>query len=407
MVDRIFEDHVKPYIMERFSDADLVLLCGSQARLMNQTCVENTAPKKNSDYDFILLYPELPEKYPAALFASGWIDIPGQDEPVSVDMKIMDYEYLAFHAQHTYEVRRFPFLFNMIKDAYPVVDRHNYLPALRQEADDFLERGPARLGTAQIQEMRTRLAAFSQTLNKTVGRQDCAILAMEGLQMLANHYLRAELKWDSAIDRNLVGLSQECPGVDRTLMQAFNDASRGNMDGYKDFIAAINVKLNRREAENITDSPLLHQDILAYVDPAEKSKSDQQGAKIMTGQYIARLKDAKTLEPARKAEIDSLLWMTLKKYATEQAGQPFRFGLWGAASAESGLQSGVLSRLFSAIKRGDMADASIVADDILANQGGLKFDYLERIYVEDLARRRENAEKGIIIPPRNSFFNHV
>ncbi|WP_435641249.1 hypothetical protein [Micavibrio aeruginosavorus] len=401
-VDQVLEDHVKPYILERFKDADLILLCGSQARVLNNPSAADTAaaPKKNSDYDFILLYPELPEKYPAALFASGWIDVPGQDERVSIDMKIMDFDYLAFHAQHTREIRRFPFLFDMLKDAYPIQDRNGVLPILRGEATRLLNAGPSPLGPTQINETRTQLNTLVDALNKPHSNVGQKMVALETLHGLSNSYLRSITIWDSPLDRHLASLCQALPTAGSHLAKAFNEASVGDFGNYQIFANMVQRNLDARANENFDDSVLFAQDVSKYVTAEEKSTSDRQGAKIMAGQYLARMKDAEAYDFVRRCGLESVLWLTLKKYQCEQMGVSFSYGEDSVLNADEKAGRPILKTLFSAIRDCNTHKIAGLADIILADQGGLKFDYLERIYVEDLARRRETANMN---RPKSDF----
>ncbi len=408
-VDQVLEDHVKPYILERFKDADMILLCGSQARVLNQggALDASVAPKKNSDYDFILLYPELPEKYPAALFASGWIDVPGHGERVSIDMKIMDYDYLAVHAQHTRELRRFPFLFDMLKDAYPIQDVNGVLPTLRQEAVRLLNAGPLPLGPTQINEIRSQLNNLSMALNQPHSNVGQKMVAVESLHILANSYLRSSVIWDSPLDRHLSSLCQAIPSAGIRLAKAFNEASVGDFGSYQTFIQKVQGKLDKRAGENNADSVLLQQDIGKFVTVEEKQKSDQQGAKIMVGQYLARMKDVQAYETVRRYGLESVLWLTLKKYQCEQMNVPFSYGEAAVQKADDAAGRPILRTLFTAIRDNNTHKIEGLANTILANQGGLTFDYLERIYVEDLARRRETANMNRPKPDlRAGFFKY-
>lgn len=395
--DSLLEQHIKPYILKQFGDADLVLLAGSQARLLNEQEVSgiNNVPTKNSDYDFVIVYKELPKGFDAAFFASAWLNVPGMDEPISVDMKVMDLDYLKFHAEQTREVRRFPFLFRMTSDSYPIIDKHNILPDLKKEAEDFIKAGPAPLGQTQISELNNEMQQIAGALQET-GNDPAALnlAALEALHTLSVDYLRSRLEWDGSTPRALERMREINPQEEQFLLNAFNKASAGKVGPYLDFVEQVNAQLKVQAGLNMPDPAILHQNVDAFVNPDEKKESNMNGARIMIAQYLSRLSTPEPLDISRELETKSVLWLSLKKILCDDTGVPFSFGQKAADAADAAFGKPVLKTLFNALQKSDMKEAYQAADAILEKHGGVAFTHLKRVYVEDLARRRSNDAKA-------------
>lgn len=410
VVDQQLEKYITPYLFNSFGDAEAILLCGSQARLLNGQGDPRQHAKKNSDYDFILLYRDLPARFPAAQFASRWMDIPGMDEPVSIDLKIVDYDYLRFHARHTREVRRFPFLFSMIGDAYPLMDKNGIVPTLKEEAKIFIADGPAPLSVSERKAFKDRLDSLEKEIAKAgmdsaAGEhvedpRVCQVLALEGLHALSHDFLKSASKWTSPIGRNLEQMNIDAPEKVDEIISSFNNAAMCR-PAYSKILQDIRANLPRDAAP--PDSSLLQQNIAAFVTQEEKEDSDRKGAKIMIGQYLARLKDNDNTNPVRISEVKSVLWTAMKNYLAQRVGTPTGFGVEAADAADQAFGKPALKEFFTALQADDVPKMYEIANDVLSDQGGVSFNYLERIYVEDLARRRENCPGQ----PRTATFGYA
>lgn len=383
----LLETHIKPYLLQTLGDADAILLSGSQARAMNGD-VTATSAKKNSDYDFIIYFDELPARYPAAMFASQWLQIPGQDEPVSIDLKIIDRAYLEYHTQHTHEVRRFPFLFTMIMDAYALKDDAALITGMRQKAIDFINAGPAPVGPKQIAEQQGKIDSLRRAMDASTTARDNAVVAYEGLPMLANAQLLSSQQWVSPIGRALVSLRDSNPGEEKRLVSAFNKASGSDYVAYRTVMQEIETTLNDRRMEANADSDLLNPNAAGTVAQSEIDDSNSKGDKIMLGQYLARMKDAAEMDPLRLIELKCILWTTAKSYLCRRFDVPFAFGAQQADELDARLGQPALSTLLGAIQREDVDAMYQSVNTILGDQSGVAFGYLERLYTEDLARRR-------------------
>lgn len=395
----LLETHIKPYLLQSLGDADAILLAGSHARVLNGETAPTATAKKNSDYDFIVYFDELPARFTAAMFASVWLDVPGRDEPVSIDLKIIDRAYLDYHAQHTHEVRRFPFLFTMITDAYPIHDEGGFLKRLYKMAADFIAAGPAPLGPTQIAETQGKLKSLEHAMATSTCANDNAIAALEGLQMLANATLLTAQDWVSPIGRSLVTLRQSQPGQDKRLVAAFNKVNGGDYTGYREVMRDIEATLERRKAENNSDSPLIAAAAAGIVSQREIDDSNSKGDKIMLGQYLARMKDAGEMEDLRLIELKCVLWLTAKSYLCRKHGLPFAYGAAQAHQLDQLTGQPVLATLFSAIQREDVDAMYKSVNTILGDQSGVAFNYLERIYTEDLSRRRQLSTSSSAAQP--------
>ncbi len=395
----LFETHIKPYLLNSFADADAIMLAGSQGRMLSgQT---TGLAKKSSDYDFILYFEKLPARYPAAMFASQWLTVPGQSEPISIDLKIIDRAYLEYHTQHTREVRRFPFLFCMMMDAFPLKDDIGITETMRRMAAAFVKAGPAPIGPRQIAETQNKINALETAMLHSATPRDNAVMAIESLSVLASALLLSSQDWVSPIGRNLVALREGQPGQEKRLMKAFNDANGGDYVVYRDILRDITQLLDARRSEGNADSVLLNPDPRGLVAQAEVSDSSNKGDKIMLGQYLARMKDADDLDPLRLVEMKSLLWTTAKSYLCRKFDVPFAYGAQVADQLDQLMGKPVLAKLLQAIQKEDVAAMYTSINAVLKDQKGVSFSYLERIYIEDLARRREatsatndNTRKG-------------
>lgn len=385
----LLETHIKPYLLKTLGDADAIMLSGSHARaLRGETAA---IAKKNSDYDFIIYFDTLPARYPAAMFASQWLTIPGHDEPVSIDLKIIDRAYLEYHTRHTHEVRRFPFLFSMIMDAFPLTGDSGLLATLRQMAIDFITAGPAPIGPRQIAETQGKLDSLEAAMGTNATPRDHAITALEGLPMLANAHLTALQKWVSPIGRALVTLRDEYPGTEKRLVSAFNQANGGDYVAYRTITRDITQLLHKRHLEGNADSALLNPNAAGAVTQNEIDVSNNKGDKIMLGQYLARLKDAADMDPLRLTELKCVLWTTAKSYLCRRFHLPFAYGAKQAYQLDTLMGQPVLEKLLSGIQHEDITAMHTAINLILGDQSGIAFGYLERIYTEDLARRRESS----------------
>lgn len=390
-----FNTHIRPYAAKKFADAPMLLLCGSQSRQLNG---HNTnMPSDTSDFDFVILYDKLPKQYEAAMFSSETLTIPGMKDPVNLDFKIMDLDYLNDHAKYTREIRRFPFLFNMIRDAYPIHDKDQKLPLLKKEAYKFLKKGPADLPREQIEALRNQIQAFETALDNTSSDFGTRILAYEGIPVLATGLLRSNLEWESSVGaRGLQYLQgSSLAGKDIEVVKAYEACLKGNTAPYKVLCQEVLVQLNKLDAmipANAAPTPLPD---YSLVQPHEREKSDANGMRIMLNQYVDNLRAGPKKGPYRSKEIYGQFIVQLKQAIAIQTGQTVEFGEAGLeAKGAAPFDKDILTDIVHAMEKKDFDYVENLTDIVLTPYGGVNYDYLERVYVDDLHRRRANKQQG-------------
>lgn len=390
-----FNTHIRPYAENKFADAPILLLCGSQARQLNGQNLN--LPSDTSDFDFVILYDKLPPKYEAAMFSSETLHIPGHPDPVNLDFKIMDVDYLNDHAKFTREIRRFPFLFNMILDAYPIHDKANKLPLLKQKAEAFLKQGPADLPREQIAATRTQLDAFEQALDNATDKFDIEVLAYEGVPLLATAFLRSHLEWESSVGARGLQYIQKSPlaGKDNDIIDAYKKCLKGDKTGYKTLIQDAKDQLNKLDAQIPANTPANPAPKYDLVTDAERLNSDSNGMRIMLNQYVGDLRAGQKKGPYRATEILGQFVIQLKQAIALQSGEAVKFGAAGLTSnGQVPFSANIAEDIVKAMQKKDFDYVENLTDIVIAPFGGLNYDYLERVYVDDLHRRRALQQAG-------------
>lgn len=390
-----FDTNIRPYVAQKFADAPILLLCGSQARQLNG---QNTnLPSDTSDFDFVILYDKLPNKYEAAQFASETLNIPGHPHPVNLDFKIMDVDYLNAHAEYTRDLRRFPFLFNMILDAYPLTDNANKLPTLKQKATAFLAQGPSDMNRVQIQTLRESIQNFEDALDSAGTLQDKKILAYEGVPTLATGYLRSHLLWESSVGaRGLQYLQKsKLSGIDADIINAHNECMNGNIAPYKAHCQAIQTQLNHLDAQIPANQHCPPANDYSLVSAAEKEQSNANGMRIMLNQYVGDLRTGQKKGLYRSTEVRGQFIWQLKQAIAMQTGQDVTFGKDSlTAQGPVPFDKNILNDIIAAMQNDDFDYVENLTEIVTAPYGGITYNYVERIYVDDLHRRRAQQQQG-------------
>lgn len=390
-----FNTHIRPYVSQKFADAPILLLCGSQSRQLNGHNLN--LPCDTSDFDFVILYDKLPKKYEAAMFSSETLKIPGVAGPVNLDFKIMDVDYLNDHANFTREVRRFPFLFNMIMDAYPLHDTANKLPLLKQKSKAFLKQGPAELNREQIGVLRKSIQKFEDALDNATETQDLEVLAYEGVPFLATGYLRSHIEWESSVGaRGLQYLQKSSlSGVDAEIVKSYEQCLKGNITGYKNHCQKIQAQLTKLDALIPANAIATALPDYTLVTAAEKEQSNANGMRIMLNQYVGDLRAGQKKGAYRATEIHGQFVLQLKQALSLQSGQSAEFGTAGLeAKGRVPFSKDILSDIVTAMQNKDFDYVENLTEILMAPYGGITYDYLQRIYVDDLHRRRGQAQQG-------------
>lgn len=390
--DNIYLNFIKPQLEKRFINADCIMLAGSHGRLLNDG---ERLPKKNSDYDFVIFYENLPEDFPSCMFSSMKVETaPG--EYVSLDFKIYDREGLNDHIQETKYLRRFPFLFNMIMDGHVIFETagSGLSQKLKEKARRVLEGGPALLTKSQLDSEIKYIKDLENAIESCdLSREHLKqAMAFECLDIISKKLLRSEIVWESCTNRTLDYLSNALPEEFWLIMPAYEKALNGNFSAFKKLTSQITQTLEQYKQHGHYIEETGHAqneaDRQEAVHPEILKQSNINAQRIMIDQYLDRLEDIGDRGYAYEIATKAALWMALKSNIAAQADTASAPGSEKLNYLDQQhFADGHLSAFLTALKDHDIAACRTLAEKMLENIGAFDFEYIERIYPADLGKR--------------------
>lgn len=384
----LYNEHIKQAVLNRFPQAHTILLCGSQGRaLSNGTHL----PQKNSDYDFVILYDNFEESIQASMFSCQKLFIPSENRTISMDYKVFDKTSLENHVDETVNIRRFPFLFSMIRDGHIVKGGEKSVTQLKSWAKKIIDQGPAKLNVEQIDAEIEKLRSFINNAQQdSLTERTIKSLALEAANFIPQSILRQKLCWESGTNRVFQYLAETHPLEEQELIDSYESAVK-NKDLSKFVQKALSL-LGRYENDKNSPNCLLDFNKQQTKIPTElhdiQKQSDLNLCRIMIDQYLDRLDAAYARGQGYELGTQAALWSTLNK-ASELLHTPGRTDSKVTTCALDFNQDrdGILTNFLNRLVDKDYDTCRDIANAILSPVGGLAFEYLERPYIDDLTKR--------------------
>jgi len=202
-IDDVIHRFLKPYIEKNFPGADMVLVGGSYGRAMKNGGYQ---PVSSSDIDLLIVYDDLEKAgYKGITQRFKMEDIGralgGEAREIMLDCNIHDYKGLSYHSKMIKNDWRKPFTFNMLREAYVMIDPKNKAPALQRWAQRFVDAGPAPLSQGQCQDHVQTLNSFKTALKTATTAKERKVIALASYAQTANFALLVNGFWQTGTNQ--------------------------------------------------------------------------------------------------------------------------------------------------------------------------------------------------------------
>ena len=370
----LYKSHIETTVLNRFPDASVILLCGSQGRALSNGI---HLPQKNSDYDFVILYDKFDEKIASSMFSCQKLYIPEENRTISIDYKVFDTDSFNDHINETVNIRRFPFLFNMIRDGHIVKGDAVKVAELKALSESIVTEGPAPLSTQQNDQEIAKLQNLLSRCERNNGDlYEIKDIALTAANQIPQSILRLRGHWESGTNRIFNYLFEVLPVQSEKFMTAYKQAIEKQDLSLLGQIAADTLQdyIIARETSKPYIETIYNPDIDRSVADI-KAQSDQNLCRIMIDQYLDRLEIAYTRGEGYELGTQASLWETIKKMTILMD------------KTECQETQNLMKNFADKVIEKDYIACRNIADAILNPVGGLNFEYLERPYTDDLKRR--------------------
>lgn len=164
--------------LDNYSDADVLLLCGSVVR------GEHT---KTSDLDLVVLYSSLPNAFRDSYICEGW----------PIEAFVHDYQTLHYFFKHVDQPTGEPSLMQMVAEGIEIPGPCALSDRAKTLAQDILLEGPPAWGQKELAQSRYTITNLLEDLKGAEdGDEQQAILARL-YEQVAKHYLRSRQLWSA------------------------------------------------------------------------------------------------------------------------------------------------------------------------------------------------------------------
>jgi len=385
---RFIDGFLKPYIAEKFANADLVFLAGSFGRALKNG---DYAPQASSDADLVVVYKDLQKDGHRTSFKLYKMEDVGSlmgeaPREMMIDANVHDLTTLIHHYDHVKNHAPYAFIPVMIDEGCILIDRTGLGALLQRQAKEFLEEGPNPPSRDSWKQMMDFVSAYKDAVAAATSVEEKRFLGVLAMVEFGEYALTLNHYWNSGSNQGYRSFQRKFPDEGVKLQEAFSALIRHGDD--KLFVALADDYLDRGRvfmgALPVHKEPMPY-DVVAHVPEEERKAMDQMFYKFMAEHLGTAFQ--KSAARGEHAFLENLSATTrfIKKFYEQQAGLEPQEGK-AAMAMLSRYSPDLMPIAFQAVDEGIYAPMEALVDATLQPVGGVHYKELLNFYAEDLAR---------------------
>ncbi len=387
----LVEKVILPWLAKHHPEADIVFMAGSYGRAMKEGSYQ---PLSSSDVDLVIVYSDLKKGgFTAAVqsFTQEEVGLAlGENKPriMMIDTNVHDLASLHYHDKTVREQSPYAFINVMFEEGYVLIDKLGIGKTLQEKAARFLAEGPVPTPAPAFARETANMQALLKALRAAETSSDRQMLGVLALMPLCEYVLGIHQYWRSGSNQAYRRLRAQFPQDAEALVNAFSPLLRQGdaataIDLMEKYIAQGEATMPVR-AQDVTPMPY---DVERYVPEDMRTGSNNMFHKFMTDHLCEALETSKRRgELAHLENVSATVNFIVRNlHARDRDAMP-------AAGIETlfylndklpALMPSVLALL-----DGEDATAGILAEaeKSLSHVGGLHYQHLRNVYLDDLAR---------------------
>lgn len=392
----VVEKVLKPWLEKHHPNADLVVMAGSFGRAMKNGGYQ---PISSSDVDMVIIYRDLENggfKAATQIFTMEEVGTKlGEEKPrtMMIDTNILDFASLHYHDQVVREGKSVAFINVMIDEGYVLKDTLGIGPIMQQKAKEFLAEGPLPLPKAKWQSEIDMMETFLKDIRAAGSAEEKQFIGAMALIHVGDYGLHLQKFWPR-FNQAYRSYDQYFPEEGQKITDAFSPLVR---EGDSAKAEALLEDFIKRGREKMVGAPEAGPDVLFPV--KENVPADQVRAVDKTYFKFALEHYSEALEPsARRGELAQLLNLsaTLLTLKAAQAGNDGAAPGVGASALRffNDRLPDTLPAVLEGLRENNFGGLRRVAEEALADVGGVHYSRLENYYLDDIARVNAMAAKS-------------
>lgn len=385
----LVEKVILPWLERNHPHAELVIMAGSYGRAMKEGSYQ---PLSSSDVDLVIVYSDLEKggfKCAVQSFTQEEVGTALGEAPriMMIDTNVHDLASLHYHDKTVRETSPYAFINVMLDEGYLLRDRLGIGQILQEKAAKFLKEGPVPTPAPQFAAEIADLKAFASAIAAADTAADRQMLGLQALFPVCEYVLGLHGYWRSGSNQAYRRLYAQFPDDAKALCDAFSTLIRTGEAGptqslLGEYITRGEATLSARPQEALKNA----YPAADFVSAEERAASQNLFLKFMTDHLCEALETSKKRGELAYLENFSatLSFITRNTVARDGDAMP-------AAGIETmrylnGKYPELMPQVLAALDGESHTPIAKVGEASLAHMGGLHYQHLRNVYIDDLAR---------------------
>ncbi len=384
VVDKV----INPWLEKNHPNADVVIMAGSYGRAMKQGSWQ---PIASSDVDLVIIYRDLENggfKAATQVFTMDEVGTKlGEDKPriMMIDTNIHDLASLHYHDKIVRENKSVAFINVMLDEGYLLRDRLGIGPILQEKAGEFLSEGPTPLTKLKWNSEIGLMATFLKDIKEAKSTEEKQFIGAMALIHACDFGLHLKGAWPRFNQAYRV-YDTKFPEEGKQLTEAFSELIRDGNSVKAEALLEGFIRDGKAKQAVAPDSAV---DMLHPVDkfvPAEEiAACNKMFAKFALEHYCEALEaSSRRGELAHLSNLSATILGLKGKQETNDGVAP-SFGAAAMHYLNDKLPN-TLPAVLDGLREKNFDGVRKVAENVLADMGGLHYSRLENYYLDDIAR---------------------
>ena len=386
----VVDKFIKPWLAKHHPNADIVILAGSYGRALKQGLYQ---PVSSSDIDLVIIYSDLEKggfKCAAQSFSHEDVGTALGQGPriMMIDTNIHDLASLHYHDKVVREITHCTFINTMLDEGHVLIDRLGLAPVLQEKAAKFLAEGPEPLSQSRWRPEIDRLKTYASDISKAESIEEKRFLGTMALSHVCEYVCGMHGLWRSGgNNQDYRILHALLPEEEQRITDSFSALLRQGDSRKVEALLDNYIKRGESLFEKLPGSqePLPFP-VERHVTPQDREVIQNLFLKFMTGHLCDALETShKRGELAWMENLSMTLHLVKRCEESRQPGLSFADGATGMRQIAHVFPD-LMPVTLQAIDEDIYQPLRDIAEKSLSHMGGMKYERLDNIYAEDLAR---------------------
>lgn len=401
----LIERFIKPWLDENHPHAAIVFVAGSYGRALKNG---NHQPVSSSDFDLVVIYNDLAEGGFRAASKVYRKENVGKalglaDEIMMVDANVHDFASLHYLDVVTRDHAPYPFLYNMLKEGYILVDKTGIAPILQEKAEIFSASRPSANNQKQWADEIRDLETVLSDLRAADSLEEKRFIGALALYDVSEYTIKSEGYWSDGTNHSARRMAEIFPDMHKEIADAFSSLIR---EGQSEKAERLMEKLIAKGKSILPSLPAEAKQpmypVAEHVEAEDLARMRDIFFKFMTGHMAEAYETSQSRgELYHLTTISAaLVYSQLAMEAVD--GAPHSIGR-GAVRYFGNRMPDMLPTLLQAVDENMFGPLRDLNEKALSHMGGLGYTTLHNYYFDDLARVNATAAADRKPVPRHNF----